>query len=58
MEELIITLLFFAPFSFFILYFIIKNAVRKGVSEALCSIEESVLATERHVEEFKNSINR
>jgi len=48
-----ITILLFAPFTFFILYFIIKNAVRKGEREALSSIAESVLATERHVKELK-----
>lgn len=48
-----ITILLLGTFSLFILYFIIKNAVRKGVHEALANIEDSVLAMERHVEEIK-----
>lgn len=53
MEDLIVSIFAFGTFSLFILYFIIKNAVRKGVHEALSSIEDSVLATERRVEEIR-----
>ena len=52
MGEFIIILLL-RTFRLFILYFIIKSAVRKGVHEALANIEDSVLAMERHVEEIK-----
>lgn len=46
-------LFFFWALSIFLLYLIIKAAVRNGVREAFPDLTESLRAIERHVEEIK-----